>query len=64
MLNVLAECRSVKSAKVSHAKNVRICEAGIREIELALQSFTKRDLNREIRILADIPDVNQPGKKP
>ena len=43
---------------------VRICEAGIKEIELALQSFTKRDLNREIRILADIPDVNQPGKNP
>ena len=43
---------------------VRICEAGIKEIELALQSFTKRDLNREISILPDIPDVNQPGKNP
>ena len=39
---------------------VRVCDAGTKETELALQSFTKRDLNLEIRILADIPDVNQP----
>ena len=43
---------------------VRRCDAEIKEIELDLQSFTKQTLNREIRMLADIPDTNQPGKNP